>query len=522
MDTQGNTGPSQGQQRPRKRQRTTRAADAASNPAVVANASPAVPLTPVTHQQQNWAAAAAAMANNAHTHPHAQQTVRAPIDTVQSQQQPTFASQQQLDRSHQVADQDSLLSSYNTQHPHTQYPESHSTLASAPQPDTSGLSSLSSLAGEQHHTHHQQQHVQHPQHTQHPHHQTQQQQQPSQQRSNVASSANKADNRALFQQQYGVNSPAGDSSPATVANPSSAGPGYNNLAAWPGTPTSTSAPSQPQLGSSSQMAPQSPSQATGGPGLAPPVDGIFGSFEELLTSVQRHAKEQGYNIVKLRASNYREGKPTRYDLVCDRGGVKYNSTAKKRNPSTRKVDCPWRAKAVCEVNLGNRWRFGVQEHRHNHEARVPTAPPGQEAAAAPVAQSIKTLNSKVDRIPLQFDQGMARLETIFASRIENFEATIMNRLDNIDKRLEAIENGRQPLLGGNGVPPLSTPSMPTANMGGGTLGNPSMTNGGMQPLLSGRIDNLEGRLSQIEPNRLDSLQMMDDDGSRGMSMMVNS
>ncbi|KAK4167690.1 hypothetical protein QBC43DRAFT_136147 [Cladorrhinum sp. PSN259] len=519
MDTQGNPGPSQGQQRARKRQRTARAADAGSAAAVAAaTATPAVPLTPVTHQQQqqqqSWAAAAAAMANNAHT--HAQQTVRAPVDTVQSQQQPAFASQQ-LDRSHQVTDQDSLMGSYNTQHPHTQYPDSHSTLAPAPQPDTSGLSSLSNLAGEQHHTQHQQQHVQHSQHPQHPHHQTQQQAQ-QQQRSNVASSANKADSRALFQQQYGVNSSAGDSSPATVANPTSAGPGYNNLSVWPGTPTSTSAPSQTQLGSSSQMAPpQSPAQATGGgAGLAPPVDGIFATFEELLASVQRHAKEQGYNIVKLRASNYRDSKPTRYDLVCDRGGVKYNSTAKKRNPSTRKVDCPWRAKAVCEVNLGNKWRFVVQEHRHNHEARVPTAQPGQENA--PVAQSIRSLNNKVDRIPIQFDQGLSRLENVFATRMDNIEALVISRLDNIEKRLEAVENGRPQLLGGNGVPPLSTPSMPTANMGGGTLGNPSMTNGGMQQILDNRMGNMEGRLGQLESG----MQLIDDDGSRGMSMMVNS
>lgn len=523
MDTQGNPGPSQGQQRPRKRPRTTRVADA-GNAAGAASATP-VPLTPVTHQQQQqqtWAVAA--LANNNHTHTsRAQQAVRAPADTVQSQQQPAFASQQLDGRSHQVTDQDNLMGSYNTQHPHSQYPDPQSTLAPAPQPDTSGLSSLSNLAGEQHHNHtHHQQHVQ--QHPQHPHHQGQQQpttqQQQQQRSSNVASSANKADNHAIFQQQYGVNSSAGDSSPATVANPTSAGPGFNNLTVWPGTPASTSGPSQPQLGSSSQMAPQSPAQATGGAGLAPPVDGIFASFDELLASVQRHAKEQGYNIVKLRASNYRDGKPTRYDLVCDRGGVKYNSTAKKRNPSTRKVDCPWRAKAVCEVNLGNRWRFAVQEHRHNHEARVPTAPPGQENA--PVAQSIRTINNKLDRVPLHTDQALNRLETVLVTRIENMEALLVNRLDNIEKRLEAIETGRPPMLGGNGVPSLSTSSIPTANMGGGALGNPPMTNGGMQPLLDNRLGNLEGRLSQMESRSLDGLQMIDDDGSRGMSMMVNS
>ncbi|KAK8124477.1 uncharacterized protein PG998_000236 [Apiospora kogelbergensis] len=133
--------------------------------------------------------------------------------------------------------------------------------------------------------------------------------------------------------------------------------------------------------------------------LAPPPEGIYRTFEDLLTNVQRVAKDQGYGVVKLRASNYRDGKPTRYDLVCDRGGVKYNSTAKKRNPSTRKVDCPWRAKAVCEVNLNNQWRFAMQEHRHNHEARL-------------------------DRIGHDLNQGFNRME---------------QRMDGMEKRLIDME-----------------------------------------------------------------------------------
>jgi hypothetical protein len=162
---------------------------------------------------------------------------------------------------------------------------------------------------------------------------------------------------------------------------------------------------------------------SGGPGsLDPPPEGIYRSFEDLLATVQRHAKDQGYGVVKLRASNYRDGKPTRYDLVCDRGGVKYNSTAKKRNPSTRKVDCPWRAKAVCEVQLNNQWRFAVQDARHNHEARVPAAPPGQENT--PLAQSIRSLTHKLDRIGHDVAQGFARIES---------------HLDSMDKRLTDIE-----------------------------------------------------------------------------------
>lgn len=139
-------------------------------------------------------------------------------------------------------------------------------------------------------------------------------------------------------------------------------------------------------------------------------------------SVQQAAKGQGYGIVKLRASNYRDGKPTRYDLVCDRGGVKYNSTAKKRIPSTRKVDCPFRAKAVCEVQLGNQWRFALQETRHNHEARIASGTPGTEGA--PLTASMRTLANKLDRLSHDMATGIMRIE---------------QRLDHIEKRMENLE-----------------------------------------------------------------------------------
>lgn len=166
----------------------------------------------------------------------------------------------------------------------------------------------------------------------------------------------------------------------------------------------------------------SPDAGTPPPALLPPPEGIFRSFDDLMASVQRVAKDQGYGIVKLRASNYREGKPTRYDLVCDRGGVKYSSTAKKRNPSTRKIDCPFRAKAVCEVQLGNQWRFALQEQRHNHEPRVPSSTPGAEAP--PLSTSLRSFTNKLDRLSHDIAQGFVRIE---------------ERLENIEKRIEGIE-----------------------------------------------------------------------------------
>ncbi|KAI1393145.1 uncharacterized protein F4822DRAFT_1563 [Hypoxylon trugodes] len=157
--------------------------------------------------------------------------------------------------------------------------------------------------------------------------------------------------------------------------------------------------------------------------LRSPPEGIYSTFDELIATIQRYAKEQGFGIVKLRASNYRDKKPTRYDLVCDRGGVVYKSTAKTRNPSTRKIECPWKAKAVCEVQLHNQWRFQVQVDQHNHEPRINSGNPGQENT--PTAQSIRSLTNKLDRMSHDMNVAFGRIES---------------RLDTIDKRLESMES----------------------------------------------------------------------------------
>jgi hypothetical protein len=249
--------------------------------------------------------------------------------------------------------------------------------------------------------------------------------------------------------------------------------------------------------------------ASPAPALAPPPEGIYRSFEDLLTAVQRVAKDQGYGVVKLRASNYRDGRPTRYDLVCDRGGVKYSSTAKKRNPSTRKVDCPWRAKAVCEVQLGNQWRFAVQEPRHNHEPRLPAAAPGQENT--PIAQSIRSMANKVDRIGHDMAQGFARLE-----------AALVTRLDGLEKRIDTLEGGpgRQGgMLGPPGASALGgAPSMPTANMGGAGLAGGTLSNSGM---VDNRLSNIEARVSAMEQRTANGMELpMMDDESRQLASMV--
>ncbi|KAK5653146.1 hypothetical protein OQA88_9245 [Cercophora sp. LCS_1] len=464
----------QSQSRSRKRPRTTRTSEAGNS---------ANPTPVASHHQQPWGATVPAHQN----HPTA---VRG--DTVP----PSAFPSQQLDRSHQVAE-DGFMNSYSApQHGHNhhnQYQDSQSSLPSAAQPDPAGLASLNNtlnnIASDTNGATNQHQHP----HAHQQHHLPSQQQTPQQhnQRSSGAT-ANKTD-RVLFQQ-HGANHSANDASPATVANLTPAA-SYAPQA-WP--PAST-APA-------SNMPPQSPVAR-----LAPPPDGIYPTYNDLMAAVTKWAKDQGYGVVKLRSSNYREGKPTRFDLVCDRGGVKYASTAKKRTPSTRKVDCPWRAKAVCEVNLGNQWRFAVQESRHNHEPRVPAAAPGQENT--PIAQSMRSIGNKIDRLM----HDMSR-------NFENLESRVNQRLEMIEKRLDGIEAGRASMLGANGVPSMGTPSMPPANMGGPAMGNGALTNGGMGSgvLGDGRISGIEARINVMDQQRngMDSLPMMEDETGR-LTMMVN-
>ena len=366
--------------------------------------------------------------------------------------------------------------------PHSQYPNPSPPLAHAP--DVAAAINTSTPTPSQH-----------PQHPQ----QHQQHQRP------AASIAN-TDRVLFYSGSSGTPASAAAAAAAAAAASSTptATPSYNLSSAW-SNPTPT--PSNP-------AAAMPPSPAPGGPGLAPPPEGIYRSFDDLLSAVQRVAKDQGYGVVKLRASNYRDGKPTRYDLVCDRGGVKYNSTAKKRNPSTRKVDCPWRAKAVCEVQLGNQWRFAVQEARHNHEPRVPTAVPGQENT--PIAQSIRSLTNKVDRIGHDMAQGFARLE-----------ASVSARLETIEKRIDNLEGGGPPsrgpggILGPGGTPSMGTPSMPPANMGGAGLANGPLANGGMGGVVDNRLANIEARMNAMEQRTTNGMEMnIMDEESRQLASMV--
>ncbi|KAM4054349.1 FAR1 DNA-binding domain-containing protein [Hirsutella rhossiliensis] len=116
--------------------------------------------------------------------------------------------------------------------------------------------------------------------------------------------------------------------------------------------------------------------------VAVPHSGIYASCEELMRDLNARAEKEGYKIVKARSHRSRPGAPiVRADLVCERGGRPYRCQATKHKTSTKKTNCPWKAKAVDRKLVGG-WVLTVICDHHNHEPGTPEPPTPTEGSEA--------------------------------------------------------------------------------------------------------------------------------------------
>ncbi|RBR21391.1 uncharacterized protein FIESC28_04928 [Fusarium coffeatum] len=111
-----------------------------------------------------------------------------------------------------------------------------------------------------------------------------------------------------------------------------------------------------------------------------PHSGIFNSYEELFKELSDRMEKEGYKIVKARSHRGKVGGAdipgndiVRCDLVCDRGGRPYRCMATKHKTTTKKTDCPWKAKAVHRKTMGG-WVLTITCDQHNHEPGTPEPP----------------------------------------------------------------------------------------------------------------------------------------------------
>ena len=115
---------------------------------------------------------------------------------------------------------------------------------------------------------------------------------------------------------------------------------------------------------------------------------VYKTYEELFSDLSARMQSEGYKVVKARSHRGKIGgsdvpgnEMVRCDLVCDRGGRPYKCLATKHKTSTKKTDCPWKAKAVNRKMMGG-WVLTVICDQHNHEPGTPE-PPDIEGVSAP-------------------------------------------------------------------------------------------------------------------------------------------
>ncbi|KAJ6445132.1 transcription factor, FAR1-related protein [Purpureocillium lavendulum] len=113
-----------------------------------------------------------------------------------------------------------------------------------------------------------------------------------------------------------------------------------------------------------------------------PRAGVYASLDDLLGDLTSRAQKEGYKIVKLRSHRSKPGESVmRVDLCCERGGQPYKSIATKHKTSTKKTDCPWKAKAVDRKTVGG-WVLTVICDQHNHEPGTPEPPTPEQGSEA--------------------------------------------------------------------------------------------------------------------------------------------
>ncbi|KAK5988466.1 hypothetical protein PT974_09949 [Cladobotryum mycophilum] len=120
--------------------------------------------------------------------------------------------------------------------------------------------------------------------------------------------------------------------------------------------------------------------------VAVPHSGIFNSYEDLMKELNGRMEKEGYKIVKARSHRSRMGgadvpgnEIVRCDLVCDRGGRPYKCMATKHKTTTKKTDCPWKAKAVNRKTIGG-WVLTISCDQHNHAPGTPEPPTPSEGS----------------------------------------------------------------------------------------------------------------------------------------------
>jgi hypothetical protein len=103
----------------------------------------------------------------------------------------------------------------------------------------------------------------------------------------------------------------------------------------------------------------------------PPVGGEpRETVKEVMDELNEFAKANGFGVSLARASNYKDGQPTRWEVHCDRGvRVKSQGTG-KRDKKYRRINCPWKGVLNAYQANDGMWTFRLHDkpeyQTHSH------------------------------------------------------------------------------------------------------------------------------------------------------------
>ena len=109
--------------------------------------------------------------------------------------------------------------------------------------------------------------------------------------------------------------------------------------------------------------------------LLPPPVASYPDKASLMTAVQTHGREHGYNVVVKTSSvptTKKPGRAAKVWLRCDRGGTYrprngLTEASRKRRRTSRLIDCPF---LVVGNGSSGLWKVEVIEPQHNHGPRT--------------------------------------------------------------------------------------------------------------------------------------------------------
>ena len=127
--------------------------------------------------------------------------------------------------------------------------------------------------------------------------------------------------------------------------------------------------------------------------LEPPPTGVYPDVEALVQAANRHARDEGYAVVKQRSKRNKKGEPHKVYLGCDRGGKyrdKANPGGRIRDTSTRLTNCPFSLVGTCREG---QWHLDIRCPAHNHAAStLPAAHPRHRVLSTETQQAIANLS----------------------------------------------------------------------------------------------------------------------------------